>query len=228
MKKLLHNIYNFFYVAFNWNLPLAVFVTWHEAKRGSKYKINTIKPVSLNDLTIVEGDKTKSSPYEALNFYILETLLGKFCKLFPNEKSLVDVGSGKGRVMVVAAHYGFTNITGIDFAKELCIAAEKNISKVKAQFPDTTFTIFCQDALNYSIQATDKVFFLFNPFNKEVMQKFLEKIDCSSKEYSRTIYLIYANPQQKEVVLQKGYKEVFRIKKLRLLEGVILVRDLRL
>ena len=225
MKKFLHYIYNFFYVAFNWNLQLAIFITWHEIKRGPKYNINTIKPESLDTLTIAEGDKSKSSPYEALNYFILENLLENFCKLFPQEKSLIDVGSGKGRVMVAAAHYGFKNIIGVDFAKELCAAAERNINKIKTQFPDTTFNIYCKDILNYAINADDKVFFLFNPFNKEVMEKFLEKIDRSVKEHRRTIYFIYANPQQKEILIQKNYQEIFRIKKLKRLEGMILLKQ---
>ena len=225
MKKFFHYIYNFFYVAFNWNLQLAIFITWHEIKRGPKYNINTIKPESLDVLTIAEGDKSKSSPYEALNYFILENLLENFRKLFPREKSLIDVGSGKGRVMVAAAHYGFKNITGVDFAKELCAAAERNINKIKTQFPDTTFNIYCKDILNYSINADDKVFFLFNPFNKEIMETFLEKIDRSVKEYRRTIYFIYANPQQKEILIQKSYQEIFRIKKLKRLEGVILLKQ---
>ena len=225
MKKFFHNIYNFFYVAINWNLPLAIFITWHEIKRGPKYNVNTIKPVSLEALTIAEGDISKSSPYEALNYYILENLLENFRKLFPSEKSILDIGSGKGRVLVVAAHYGFKNITGVDFARELCAAAKRNINKIKAQFRDTTFTIYCKDILNYTIDKSDKVFFLYNPFNNEIMEKLLEKIDRSVKEHSRTIYFIYANPQQKEVLLQKGYTEVFSIKKLRLLEGVILLKQ---
>jgi predicted RNA methylase len=225
VKKFLHYIYNFFYVAFNWNLQLAIFITWHEIKRGPKYNINTIKPESLDALTIADGDKSKSSPYEALNYFILENLLENFCKLFPREKSLIDVGSGKGRVMVAAAHYGFKNIIGVDFAKELCAAAERNINKIKTQFPDTTFNIYCKDILNYAINADDKVFFLFNPFNKEVMEKFLEKIDRSVKEHRRTIYFIYANPQQKEILIQKNYQEIFRIKKLKRLEGVVLLKQ---
>ena len=225
MKKLLHYIYNFFYVAFNWNLPLAIFITWHEIKRGPKYSINTIKPESLDALTIAEGDKSKSSPYEALNYFILENLLGNFCKLFPRETSLIDVGSGKGRVMVAAAHYGFKNIIGVDFARELCEAAERNINKIKTQFPDTTFNIYCKDILNYEIKADDKVFFLFNPFNKEIMEKFLEKIDRSVKEHRRTIYFIYANPQQKEILIEKKFQEIFRIKKLKRLEGTIFIKQ---
>jgi ubiquinone/menaquinone biosynthesis C-methylase UbiE len=225
VKKFFHYIYNFFYVGLNWNLQLAIFITWHEIKRGSKYSINTIKPERLKDLTIIEGDISKSSPYEALNYFILENLFENFCKLFPGEKSLIDVGSGKGRVMVAAAHYGFKNITGVDFAKELCVAAERNINKIKAQFPDTTFNVYWKDILNYAINAGDKVFFLFNPFNNEIMEKFLEKIDRSVKEHRRTIYFIYANPQQKEILIQKNYKEIFKIKKLKRLEGVILSKQ---
>lgn len=204
---------------------MAFFVTWHEIKRGSKYNVDTIKPVSLDDLTIAEGDKTQSSPYEALNYYILENLLDNFCKLFPNEKNLLDIGSGKGRIMVAAAHYGFTTITGIDFAKELCEAAKTNVNKIKGKFPGTTFNIYCKDVLNYELNPNDKVFFLFNPFNKDIMEKFSERIDQSVRQHPRSIYLIYANPQQKVVLLEKGYKEIFSIKKLRLLEGIILVRD---
>ena len=224
MKKILHNFYNFFYVAINWNLLLAFFVTWHEIRRGWKYNINTIKRVNLGDLTIAEGDKTKSSRYEALNYYILETLLDNFCKLFPNEKNLVDVGSGKGRILVAAAHYGFTNITGIDFAKELCETAKKNIDKIKGNYPGTTFTIYCRDILNYTVNANDRVFFLFNPFNEEILEEFLINVEHSVNEYPRPVYFIYANPKHAELLLIKKFEIVYRIKKLNFLEGIIFVK----
>jgi hypothetical protein len=47
------------------------------------------------------------------------------------------------------------------------------------------------------------------------MEKFLEKIDRSVKEHRRTIYFIYANPEQKEILDQKDYQEIFRIKKIK-------------
>ncbi|MGH2564976.1 MAG: hypothetical protein ACRDE5_10705, partial [Ginsengibacter sp.] len=69
MKKFIHNIYYFFYLSFNWNVFLASFIIWHEIKRGPKYRINTVKPENLRKLTILEGDISKSSPYEAVSFY---------------------------------------------------------------------------------------------------------------------------------------------------------------
>lgn len=224
MKKLLHYIYNFVYLAFYWNPFLAIFVTWHEIKRGPKYGINTIKPEKLKTLTIAEGDISKSSPYEAANYYILENLLKNFRRLFPEEKSLLDAGCGKGRVLVVAAYYGFTHITGVDFAEELCKEAERNMKKAKIKFPAVSYKIVWNDILNFPLTGSDKVFFLFNPFNKEILEKFVEKIEWSLKDFPRTIYFLYASPKYADVLLEKGFKEVYRVKKMKFLEGLIAVK----
>ena len=225
MKKLLHYIYNFFYFAINWNLPLAFFITWHEIKRGRQYGINTFMRHSLEGLTISGGDISHSSPYEAVNFYILENLLENFRKIFPEEKSLTDVGCGKGRVLAAAAHFCFTHITGIDFAKELCDEAERNIKKIQPYFPETKFAVHWINILNYPLKAEDKVFFLFNPFNKETLARFVENIEQSLIQFPRRIYFIYASPKQFEVLLDKNYQVVYRIKKMKFLEGLIAVKE---
>ena len=224
MKKLVHYIYHFFYLALNWNPLLAIFITWHEAKRGSKYGINTIKRAELKELTIPEGDISKSSPYEAVTYYMLENLFENFRKLFPGEKNLVDAGCGKGRVLVVAAHYGFTHITGIDFAKELCQEAEKNIEQVKTKFPFACFKIVWGNVLNYPLSADDKVFFLFNPFNKEIFEKFVDNIEQSVKKFPRTIYFIYASPKHADVLLGKKFKIIYQVKKMKFMEGLIAIK----
>lgn len=224
MKKLLYYIYHFFYLALNWNPLLAIFISWHEAKRGPRYNINTIKRAELEKFTIAEGDISKSSPYEAVNYYILEDLLKNFRMFFPGEKSLVDVGSGKGRVLVVAAHFGFTQITGVDFAKELCKEAEKNIEKIKTKFPDVSFRIIWKNILNYQLGPDDKVFFLFNPFNKEILEKFVDNIELSVKKHPRPVYFIYASPKHKEVLVEKKFDIVYHVKKMKFLKGLIAVK----
>lgn len=224
MKKFIHHIYYFFYLAINWNLPLALFVMWHELKRGTKYGINTVKPESLKRLTITEGDVTKSSPYEAVSYYLLESLLKAFRK-FSNASSIIDLGCGKGRVMVTSAFYGFTSITGIDFAKELCEEAEKNMKKTETKFKSLKWKVICKDVLNYQIQDDDQVFFMSNPFEKEILTTFLDKIEISLKKYPRTIWFLYSIPVYLETMLQHNYKIIYHIRPERKLSAAILKKE---
>ena len=220
MKKFIHYIYYFFYTSFYWNPWLAIFILYHEIKRGPKYKINTIKPEKLHKLTIHEGDINKSSPYEAVSYYLLEKLLTAF-RNFSDHNSIVDLGCGKGRVMVVAAHFGFTYITGIDFAKELCKKAEANMEKVQREFPGLKWKIICNDVLNYNISSSDCVFFMFNPFTKDILEKFLQKTEESLITSPRDIYFLYASPLHLEVLVKYNYKIIYHINPHKKLEAVI-------
>jgi|KBSSwiS6_1023812.scaffolds.fasta_scaffold01060_2 SAM-dependent methyltransferase len=224
MKKILLYINFFVYHALNWNPWLAFFILFNTIKGEKKYGINTFVPSELKKYTIATGDISKASPYEALNYYILQKLLANFRKLYPEEKSIVDVGCGKGRVLAVAAYFGFTKITGVDFAKELCEKAEKNMRQIKPNFPDLQYKIIWDNILNYSLDVNDRVFFLFNPFEKEIMEPFLDKIEQSVKQSPRTIYFLYANPQQLNSLLDRNYEVIYRIKKIKFLEGIIALK----
>ena len=43
----------------------------------------------------------------------------------PPGSGFVDFGCGKGRVLLLAAGFGFARITGVEFAKELCDIAKE-------------------------------------------------------------------------------------------------------
>ncbi len=225
MKKLIHNIYAFFYLCINWNPWLAIFITWHELKRGPKYGIDTVMPERLEILTIPEGDIKKSLPYEAVSYYLLEKLLSQFRKL-SDASSITDIGCGKGRVMVVAAHFGFRVIRGIDFAKELCEEAAANMERIQTKFPGLSWKVTFGDVLNYELTTDDSVFFMFNPFNKEVLEKFLQKVERSIAATPRQIWFIYASPLYLDSLLQYGYHVIWRINPKRKLEAVIVTKKL--
>lgn len=226
MKKWIDHIKFFWYFASNWNPRLAAFMLLQEVKGEKKYQINTSAPIELINLTIKTGDLTKSSRYEAVNFFILEALLQKM-RASTSETSFTDLGCGKGRAMVVAAHYGFTKIKGIDFAKEVSVAAEENMKAVKRKLPAIQYTIFCDDVLNYIIQKDESVFFMFNPFNEEIIHALLEKIEASIAKHPRTIYILYVSPKHIETFFEFEYEPIFRKRKLKWLDGVILKKEIQ-
>ncbi|MEO5649023.1 MAG: class I SAM-dependent methyltransferase [Ginsengibacter sp.] len=211
----------FYFIGSNWNFRLAFFSIYHEIKGEKKYQIESVQINRLQTLSVKGDNKSHASIYQGANYFLLEKAFD-FLAEVQAKGSLADFGSGKGRVMVVAAHYGFKKITGIDFAASLCALAQENCNKIQSQFPQTKFTIICDDAVNYSIQKDDCVFFFFNPFDKIIMLKVVKNMLKSLKEYPREIYVVYINPLHKEIFLSAGFMEEYYLLKMDYLELSIL------
>ena len=225
MKKWFNYIKLYGYFAFNWNPVLASFILMHEIKGEKKFGVDTSKPIELTQLTITNGDISHSSRYEAVNFYILEALLKRLCGIC-DDRSFTDLGCGKGRAMVVAAHYGFTTIKGVDFAQEVCSIAEQHMQKISAQFPQMEYHVLCKNVLEYDIQPNESVFFMFNPFSDDTIARFLEKVNVSIEQHPRPVYFLYVSPRYIETFFEFEYEPVYRKRKLKWLDGVILKKDI--
>ena len=223
MKLVWKYISHFWYVATNWNIWMAFFMVYDNIRGSLKYGTNTFIPVELKDLTITNGDRKKASRYEAVSFYMLEKLLRAFQKI-SQLTSIIDLGSGKGRVLMVAPHFGFTDITGIDFAKELCVQAMANMMEKKTHFPGIKWKVINDNVENFDIGSRDSVFFMFNPFAEDVLKRFLEKLDHSCHEFPRSIYFLYASPQYQQLLLDDGYTIIYQTQMMHL-ESIIAVRD---
>ncbi|MGN6542574.1 MAG: class I SAM-dependent methyltransferase [Ginsengibacter sp.] len=223
--KLLYFLKYFYFIAKNWNIKLAAFTVYHEIKGEKKYRLDTVKIDNLQHQKIKSENLKHASIYQASNYYLIERAF-EFLKNEHVNNHLVDFGCGKGRIMVVAAYYGFKKITGIDFSQLLCNEAEENIQKIKPLFPSTDFEIICDDAVNYSIKDDDTIFFFFNPFDEVVMLQVVKNILASLKNDERKIYVVYVNPLHKEIFLSAGFEEEYYFKKMEYLEFVILVKQL--
>ncbi len=214
----------FFFIGVNWNFRLAFFTVWHEIIGEKKYNIHTVELDRLSSLTIKGNNLSHASIYQGANYYLLEKAFDYLVRIHAN-KNIVDVGCGKGRVLVVAVHYGFTKITGIDFAKALCVAAEQNIQRVKATYPPAKFTVICDDAVNYKFSPDENVFFFFNPFDETVMLQVVKNILQSLRESPRHVSIVYLNPMHKEIFLSAGFEEEYYLKRLQYLELSILSNE---
>ena len=223
MKLVWKYISHFWFVATNWNIWMAFFMVYDNIRGSLKYGSNTFIPVELKDLTITNGDKKKASRYEAVSFYMLEKLLSAFQKV-SGITSITDLGSGKGRVLMVAPHFGFKEITGIDFAKELCQQANMNMREKEKEFPNIKWKVLNENVEDYDLTRHDSVFFMFNPFTEVVLKKFLEKLDHSCQQFPRSIYFLYASPQHQQLLLDDGYAIIYQTQMMHL-ESIIAARD---
>ncbi len=206
----------------HWNLRLALFTIYHEIRGEKKYRIHSTGYNDLKLLSINSSHLPNAFIYQPANYFMIEKAFSFLRTLHP-DGTIVDFGCGKGRIMAVAASYGFKIIRGIEFAKELCVDAKKNTDRIQPDFPDTHFEIFHQDAIQYSIQPTDDIFIFFNPFDEVVMLPVIRNILRSFKENSRKILIVYFNPTEKEIFLSAGFHEIWYYPKMTYLDFSILM-----
>jgi hypothetical protein len=108
--------------------------------------------------------------------------------------TFIDLGSGKGRTLLMASGYAFRRIIGIELLTELNAVAVENIARYKSD-QQKCFALESRagDARQFVFPAEPLVLYLFNPFPEYVLRKVLQNLECSLREHPRTAYVIYHN-----------------------------------
>jgi SAM-dependent methyltransferase len=118
----------------------------------------------------------------------------------------VDLGSGKGRVLLMAAQYGFKRIIGVEFMPEWHRIAETNIRKFTAQYGITArIESLCMDAREFSFPAGPLVVYFFNPFPEPVLAAVMEKLRQSWVANPRPMFVAYRYPEFDSLIQKSGW-----------------------
>ena len=135
-----------------------------------------------------------SNPYASLTSDRIRELLST-AAIVAGETVLVDLGSGKGRVLLVTQELPFKRIVGVEWSSELHAIAQKNVAIAAAgRAPDDRFELLRMDAAAYAFPPDPLVVFLFNPFGAATMARVAANLERSLTEHPRRIFVIYANP----------------------------------
>ncbi len=141
--------------------------------------------------------------YQGASYLVLFEVLSLVPEALKN-KPFIDYGCGKGRALFVAEQCGFTHLTGIDIAGELLSKGTQNLATYRKKNLHSHFELVLSDATAYAIPPDAAVFYFFNPFGESIMQKVADNILESTRQYPRTVYVIYINPQH-QAVFSRGF-----------------------
>lgn len=136
----------------------------------------------------------------------------------PKEYEFVDLGSGRGFALLLAAAYPFREIIGVEFARELHEEAQANIEWGVAQrrIGNRNVTLLHESVLDFQIPDRPCVFFLYNPFTGGVMEAFLDRLVASVRSAPHPHRLLYANAKEHQMVEARGFVPVPLARRARL------------
>jgi SAM-dependent methyltransferase len=169
-----------------------------------RYGTDTVAFVELKSLTIAGEHLADGVAYEPTRMRLVRRAISAL-NLAPGG-AFVDFGCGKGRVLLLAADYGFRRVTGVEFAKELCDTARTNLARYRTKTGiDTDIRIVEGDAVEYEVKDDESVFFLANPFSAALVEMVVKNIMHSLTAGKRRGFIIYNNPLWSDVVERQGF-----------------------
>jgi len=122
--------------------------------------------------------------------------------------TFIDLGCGKGRVLLMASDYPFKRIIGVEFMPDLHRSAQKNIvgysnDRQQCQQMETV----CMDARDFQFPSGPLVVYLFNPFFEATFAQVLENLRHSVEQMLRPIYIAYRFTEFENLLAQEPWLE---------------------
>ncbi|MBR3422066.1 MAG: class I SAM-dependent methyltransferase [Ruminococcus sp.] len=118
---------------------------------------------------------------------------------------LLDVGCGKGAFIRQACKEKFGDIAGIEYDKGIYDICINNLKRLKLL---DKVKIFNCDAREFSHYGDYNVFYFYNPFSKEIMEKVMDKI---VESHRGKIVVILHDPRTADIVEAHGGKMTARL-----------------
>jgi SAM-dependent methyltransferase len=115
--------------------------------------------------------------------------------------TFIDVGSGKGRVLLMAADYPFHRVLGVELLPALHRVAQANLRAYKSE-SQRCFALetVAADARGFAFPVAPIVLYLFNPLPEAALIEMMANLERSLDENPRTVYVLYHNPLLEHVL----------------------------
>jgi SAM-dependent methyltransferase len=179
---------------------------WFDVTRG----VRTAGTAFLKDLTIL-SDASDSKLYMPVRPRRARQALRALPIRDYAEYTFIDMGSGKGRMLLLAAECPFRRILGIEFAAELHRQAVENIAACRGIWLRCRqIESVAMDAADFRFPDDNLVLYFFNPFGCATMRRVLEELRTSLKRLPRDVLLVTIFPEFEALIGAEGYLRLCR------------------
>lgn len=115
--------------------------------------------------------------------------------------AFIDLGSGKGKALLIAGRLSYGSVVGIEIDEELCRHARLNIEKARSRLRAGEVQCFTANVLEATIPDNASVVFLCNPFVGETFRGAMSRVFESYDKRPRTLHVVYEHPWEHDWLL---------------------------
>jgi SAM-dependent methyltransferase len=167
---------------------------WFDSTRGVK----TTALIGVPPPSQVVGEIRDSNMYGAVR---VANARAGLRDLPVRDYTFIDMGSGLGRVLFVAAEYPFRRVVGVEFATGLHRQALDNIARYRhGKSRCGSIESVLANAAEYEFPDEKLVIFMFNPFGPEILSRMLANLERSLRRCPRHVVVLMLWPEHSAVV----------------------------
>jgi hypothetical protein len=116
--------------------------------------------------------------------------------------TFIDLGSGKGRTLMMASEYPFRRILGVELLPALNRVACENLQNYRRDKQQgSSMESICGDARDFQFPDEPLLVYLFHPLPEAGLRKVLENLEASIRRKGRPVFVLYHNPLLDHVLL---------------------------
>jgi SAM-dependent methyltransferase len=129
-----------------------------------------------------------------------------------SDYTFIDIGSGKGRVLFVAAEFPFRKVIGVEFATHIHHHALANIQRF-SHWGQRCASIesINANAMEFEFPNENLVLYLCNPFGPEIMGRMLANLSQSLERSPRHVIIILLWPERSHQISQMREMQPYKL-----------------
>jgi SAM-dependent methyltransferase len=154
----------------------------------------------------LEGEHARgANRYEPIQLSVFRRIMRDLPVHHP-DYAFLDLGSGKGRALLLASRFPFRRIIGVELSPALHAAAARNVAAFAARAPAARgIELVCGDAVRYPVPEGPLVCFFYNSFGRAVVEKLIVNLEIAHRGRSRHIFVVYRNPVCADLFERAGF-----------------------
>jgi SAM-dependent methyltransferase len=154
--------------------------------------VNTSGRLNLRRLAIDSPNRKHGRDYQGVEPGRFSDALAEVHEDF-SAFTFIDLGSGKGRALMMAHQLGFGRLIGVEFSPRLAEISRNNLAKLELR----NVQVVVQDAAEFRFPNEPLVVFTFNSFGPEVLRGVLTNL----RAQTNPVYFVYVNAVHNSTLL---------------------------
>lgn len=163
-----------------------------------RFGVDTGGVIAQADLDVDHPNWVHGSAYVATSPFDFAQVVAPYGLDFP-KTSFVDLGCGKGRVLLMASALPFARVVGVEYSQSLAAIARDNLLRYRGPRAAAAAEVVVGDASAYTYPDGDLVVFMYHPFDEVVMQRVIDALARTLRDAPRNLLVLYFKPVYAEL-----------------------------